>query len=93
MGIIDILTPYDMKKKSEHYWKAMTQDKVSIPDVIFDSNSFFVIKNDWFLQHGISAVKPSEYGNRFASYMVKTIKYNEDITAIVEETAETHKKQ
>lgn len=29
MGIIDILTPYDMKKKTEHYWKSMTQDKVS----------------------------------------------------------------
>jgi len=70
MGIIDILTPYDMKKKTEHYWKSMTQDK-----------------------HGISAVKPSEYGHRFASYMVKTIEYNEDITAFVEETAETKKKQ
>ncbi|KAI9287015.1 hypothetical protein BC943DRAFT_320493 [Umbelopsis sp. AD052] len=71
MGIIDILTPYDLKKKSEHYWKSMTLDK-----------------------HGISAVKPSEYGHRFASYMVKTIEYNEDITtAVEEETAETKKNQ
>jgi hypothetical protein len=46
------------------------------------------------LQHGISAVKPSEYGQRFASYMVKTIEYNEDITTAVEEdNAETKKDQ
>ncbi|OAD78205.1 hypothetical protein PHYBLDRAFT_97688, partial [Phycomyces blakesleeanus NRRL 1555(-)] len=33
MGIIDILTPYDIKKKSEHFFKAMTQDKNSISSV------------------------------------------------------------
>ncbi|KAI9027329.1 hypothetical protein CLU79DRAFT_803276 [Phycomyces nitens] len=33
MGIIDILTPYDIKKKSEHFFKAMTQDKHSISSV------------------------------------------------------------
>jgi hypothetical protein len=70
MGIIDILTPYDMKKKTEHYWKSMTQDK-----------------------HGISAVKPSEYGHRFASYMVKTIQYHQDIASLAEVTAEPKKDQ
>ncbi|KAI8376396.1 uncharacterized protein BYT42DRAFT_574453 [Radiomyces spectabilis] len=33
MGIIDILTPYDMKKKSEHFFKSMTQDKNAISSV------------------------------------------------------------
>ncbi|KAI7888178.1 uncharacterized protein EV154DRAFT_539451 [Mucor mucedo] len=33
LGIIDILTPYDMKKKSEHYYKSLTQDKNAISSV------------------------------------------------------------
>ncbi|KAL0097370.1 hypothetical protein J3Q64DRAFT_1713075 [Phycomyces blakesleeanus] len=33
MGVIDILTPYDMKKKSEHFFKSMTQDKKAISAV------------------------------------------------------------
>lgn len=33
MGIIDILTPYDAKKKSEHFFKSMTQDKRNISAV------------------------------------------------------------
>ncbi|KAI9267891.1 hypothetical protein BDA99DRAFT_435960 [Phascolomyces articulosus] len=33
MGIIDILTPYDSKKKSEHFFKSMTQDKHQISAV------------------------------------------------------------
>lgn len=33
MGIIDILTPYDIKKKSEHFIKAMTQNKNEISAV------------------------------------------------------------
>ncbi|KAI9322627.1 hypothetical protein BX666DRAFT_1849629 [Dichotomocladium elegans] len=33
MGIIDILTPYDSKKKSEHFIKSLTQDKHSISAV------------------------------------------------------------
>ncbi|KAI9496181.1 hypothetical protein BDB00DRAFT_759104 [Zychaea mexicana] len=33
MGIIDILTPYDSKKKSEHFFKSMTQDKHAISAV------------------------------------------------------------
>lgn len=33
MGIIDILTPYDAKKKSEHFFKSMTQDKHAISAV------------------------------------------------------------
>lgn len=28
VGIIDILTPYNMVKKTEHIWKSITQDKV-----------------------------------------------------------------
>lgn len=33
LGIIDILTPYDMKKKSEHAYKSLTQDKYAISAV------------------------------------------------------------
>lgn len=33
LGIIDILTPYDIKKKSEHYYKSLTQDKNAISSV------------------------------------------------------------
>ncbi|KAI9478690.1 MAG: hypothetical protein EXX96DRAFT_482765 [Benjaminiella poitrasii] len=33
LGIIDILTPYDMKKKSEHVYKSLTQDKHAISAV------------------------------------------------------------
>ncbi|KAF7730388.1 Phosphatidylinositol-4-phosphate 5-kinase [Apophysomyces ossiformis] len=33
VGVIDILTPYDMKKKSEHFFKSMTQDKNTISSV------------------------------------------------------------
>lgn len=33
MGIIDILTPYDIKKKSEHFFKSLTQDKHEISAV------------------------------------------------------------
>ncbi|KAI8986488.1 hypothetical protein BDB01DRAFT_720192 [Pilobolus umbonatus] len=33
MGVIDILTPYDMKKKSEHFFKSMTQDRKEISAV------------------------------------------------------------
>lgn len=29
IGIIDILTPYNYVKKTEHAWKSITQDKVS----------------------------------------------------------------
>lgn len=40
MGIIDILTPYDLKKKSEHYWKSMTLDKVWKLDRFFKKKIF-----------------------------------------------------
>ncbi|ORZ10074.1 hypothetical protein BCR42DRAFT_333937 [Absidia repens] len=33
MGIIDILTPYDAKKKTEHMFKSLTQDKAAISSV------------------------------------------------------------
>ncbi|KAI7848938.1 hypothetical protein BDC45DRAFT_521960 [Circinella umbellata] len=33
LGVIDILTPYDTKKKSEHFFKSMTQDKHAISSV------------------------------------------------------------
>ncbi|KAI9493813.1 hypothetical protein BDB00DRAFT_355503 [Zychaea mexicana] len=33
MGVIDILTPYNIVKKTEHFWKSLTQDKHSISAV------------------------------------------------------------
>lgn len=57
LGIIDILTPYDIKKKSEHAYKSLTQDK-----------------------NAISAVKPSQYGQRFLEFMATAVlEHNEDI--------------
>ncbi|KAG1456847.1 hypothetical protein G6F56_006741 [Rhizopus delemar] len=58
LGIIDILTPYDIKKKSEHVFKSITtKDK-----------------------HGISAVKPSHYGQRFLEFMARAVlEHNDDI--------------
>ncbi|CEJ01879.1 Putative 1-phosphatidylinositol-4-phosphate 5-kinase [Rhizopus microsporus] len=58
LGIIDILTPYDLKKKSEHVYKSVTtKDK-----------------------HGISAVKPTQYGQRFLEFMARAVlEHNDDI--------------
>ena len=56
LGIIDILTPYDLKKKSETLFKSLTQDK-----------------------HAISSVNPSDYGDRFMSFMSRTLAHNDDI--------------
>ena len=33
MGVIDILTPYNIVKRSEHIWKSITQDKTTISSV------------------------------------------------------------
>lgn len=33
LGVIDILTAYDAKKKSEHFFKSMTHDKHAISSV------------------------------------------------------------
>eukprot|EP00834_Sanchytrium_tribonematis_P007372 NODE_656_length_4979_cov_1.014754.p5 type:complete len:177 gc:universal NODE_656_length_4979_cov_1.014754:187-717(+) len=46
IGIIDILTPYNAKKKTESVLKRVFQDK-----------------------YGVSAVKPSFYGERFFNFM------------------------
>ncbi|KAI8346156.1 hypothetical protein BD560DRAFT_338729 [Blakeslea trispora] len=57
LGIIDILTPYDIKKKSEHIYKSLTQDKKAI-----------------------SAVRPSQYGQRFLEFMATAVlEHNQDI--------------
>ncbi|KAG0177198.1 Phosphatidylinositol-4-phosphate 5-kinase [Apophysomyces sp. BC1021] len=33
LGVIDILTPYNFVKKTEHFWKSLTQDKYGISAV------------------------------------------------------------
>lgn len=30
LGVIDICTPYNTVKKIEHFWKSMTEDRVSL---------------------------------------------------------------
>jgi 1-phosphatidylinositol-4-phosphate 5-kinase len=35
LGVIDICTPYSTAKKLEHFWKSMTEDRVSHP-MMFD---------------------------------------------------------
>lgn len=45
LGIIDILTPYNYVKKIEHYWKSLSQDKVSLPSLFLCC--LWVIQ--WFL--------------------------------------------
>ena len=55
VGIIDILTPFDMKKRSESFFKRLVQDK-----------------------YGVSAVKPSFYGERFFNFM-RTLTVNQSI--------------
>lgn len=30
LGVIDICTPYNTAKKLEHFWKSMTEDRVSL---------------------------------------------------------------
>jgi 1-phosphatidylinositol-4-phosphate 5-kinase len=37
LGIIDILTPYNYVKKIEHYWKSLSQDKVSTCSPLLDA--------------------------------------------------------
>jgi len=32
VGVIDICTPYSTAKKLEHFWKSMTEDRVSCPN-------------------------------------------------------------
>ncbi|TFK19346.1 SAICAR synthase-like protein [Coprinopsis marcescibilis] len=46
LGVIDILTPYGVVKKMEHFWKGLKDDR-----------------------RKISPVPPSEYGDRFFSFM------------------------
>jgi 1-phosphatidylinositol-4-phosphate 5-kinase len=31
LGVIDFITPYNTVKKLEHFWKSMTEDRVSFP--------------------------------------------------------------
>ena len=55
IGIIDILTPFNTKKRTESFFKRIVQDK-----------------------YGVSAVKPSFYGQRFFNFM-RTLTINNAI--------------
>lgn len=59
LGVIDICTPYSSLKKVEHFWKSMTEDRVSF---IMDGK---MADN----QHTISCVDPVFYGQRFYNFL------------------------
>ncbi|KAI8139047.1 hypothetical protein BJV82DRAFT_522323 [Fennellomyces sp. T-0311] len=52
IGVIDILTPYNIVKKTEHVWKSITQDKATISSV------HPRVYGERFLQFIKRAVKP-----------------------------------
>ena len=64
LGVIDILTPYNTKKKVEHFWKGLSADRVSLRAYIS-----LPVCSRVSLQHKISPVPPQEYGDRFFSFM------------------------
>lgn len=65
LGVIDILTPYSVVKKLEHFWKGLSADRVCP----FEAFLSFISFANSTLQHKISPVKPAEYGDRFFSFM------------------------
>lgn len=74
LGVIDILTPYNVKKKVEHLWKGLSADRVGgDSSVLLHSSclapfSFLVLIASFF-QHKISPVPPAEYADRFFSFI------------------------
>ena len=43
LGIIDILTPYTVLKRMEHFWKGLSADRVSWPFLFFFFFFFFFL--------------------------------------------------
>lgn len=74
LGVIDILTPYNLKKRLEHFWRGLQYDKVSCGE----RKRIAMISVDWeltmgicfALQHRISAVPSKEYGDRFLNFLL-----------------------
>lgn len=67
LGIIDILTPYNCKKKIEHAWRSMQYDAVSgCPTAFLEGQD---ADRGKLRQHRISAVPPDEYGERFLNFL------------------------
>lgn len=67
LGIIDILTPYNCKKKIEHAWRSMQYDAVSLPHSPLVQTIELKRTSG---QHRISAVPPAEYGERFLNFLL-----------------------
>ena len=65
LGVIDILTPYTVVKKLEHFWKGLKSDRVGVPPVLAWKLTDVLVSS----QHKISPVPPSEYADRFFSFM------------------------
>lgn len=63
LGVIDILTPYNSLKKLEHLWKGAQHDRVG-PCHTSTRSSILTVS-----QHKISPVPPTEYSDRFFSFM------------------------
>jgi hypothetical protein len=73
MGVIDILTPYDWRKRIEHRFKALTHDRVRRrPQLTFLA---CVCLTHWGAlcmvgqQHFISAVSAGKYAARFVRFL------------------------
>ncbi|OZJ04476.1 hypothetical protein BZG36_02687 [Bifiguratus adelaidae] len=56
MGIIDILTPYNVTKKLEHFWKGMTQDKATVPPQEYGERFYNYMLH--IIQHNEDVVAP-----------------------------------
>lgn len=69
LGVIDILTPYNTRKKLEHLWKGLSHDSVSA-SVRLERLFYFLTS----LQHKISPVPAVEYGNRFFNFIRRNIR-------------------
>jgi len=88
LGVIDILTPYSVIKKAEHFWKGMRADRVccSILFVVVIDVGFFPF------QHKISPVPPAEYADRFFAFMKAIMRGGEGGEAFVERSKEAGEK-
>lgn len=42
LGVIDICTPYNTKKRLEHFWKSMTEDRVRLISLPLHLDSGFL---------------------------------------------------
>ena len=74
LGVIDILTPYNVFKKLEHFWKGLSADRVC---AFAQRLATSALISRFSSQHKISPVPPSEYASRFFAFMKATMRGGE----------------